>query len=394
MSSDLNAAARVGALYWATFFGIGIHLPFFPIWLAGVGMSADQIAALLATPSFVRMVASTWTAGLADRHVSPVRMLVVANLLVATVYLLMMSGPPFWAMLALMVAFATAQSPIVPVSDMVAIEVARSRPRLHYGRLRAWGSIAFIVATLAGGQLVGSVAVSIVPPALALSYLAAALVSMLVPAVAAHPQAQTAAAPRVRLPSALVATLAAISFLQASYAMVFAFGSLSFAEQGFSPGEIGALWASGVVVEIVVFLVAGRAVGPRFPAFLFLAIGGVTAAARWVGMGLGPPPWLLALLMAAHGISFAFQHLGTIGVLAQHAPQAIRARCQGLAVSAQALATGLTTAACGPLYQAFGVRSFLFMAPLALVGFGLTLLAWRLAQPQSDGAGGKTTLPS
>ena len=49
-------AWRLGFLYAALFLVVGCYFPYLPIWLHWRNLDADQIAVLLATPLFVRIV--------------------------------------------------------------------------------------------------------------------------------------------------------------------------------------------------------------------------------------------------------------------------------------------------------------------------------------------------
>jgi MFS transporter, PPP family, 3-phenylpropionic acid transporter len=74
-------------------------------------------------------------------------------------------------------------------------------------------------------------------------------------------------------------------------------------------------------------------------------------------------------------------------------PEGARAAWQGRIAAANALGMALATAASGPLYRAFGELAYLAMAPVALAGLVMVVMAWRL-YPQSVGVGGNTRLPS
>jgi MFS_1 like family len=49
-------AWRLGFLYAALFLVVGCYLPYLPIWLHWRDLDADQIAVLLATPLFIRIL--------------------------------------------------------------------------------------------------------------------------------------------------------------------------------------------------------------------------------------------------------------------------------------------------------------------------------------------------
>src|SRR5690606_4472551 len=56
------------ALFYATLFtAIGAHLPFWPLWLEGRGLSAGEIGLLLALGSWIKLIANPGLALLSDR---------------------------------------------------------------------------------------------------------------------------------------------------------------------------------------------------------------------------------------------------------------------------------------------------------------------------------------
>jgi PPP family 3-phenylpropionic acid transporter len=400
MSPDSSTALRLAALYAATFLGLGVQLPFLPVWLAGRGIGADAIAMVLAIPMVVRLVVTPWTAGLADGRVGPVRVLAAAQLIVAAAMLALPAARELAPVAILVAVCAIAQSPTMPLCDVLTIAAVKRHPRLHYGRIRLWGSIAYLAANLGAGVLIGIWGAGSVPFAIAASAVLALAAALFAPKSPREKPAEPGPASRQsrRIPAVLMFVIAGAAMVQASHAMIYAFGSISFEAAGFPPSAVGALWAVGVLAEILLFAAFGGAVGTGFPAFAFLAVGAASAAVRWGLMAAGPSAWLLPVLMAMHGLSFGATHLGTIGAFANYAPELSRARSQGVFVSATALATGLATLASGPLYRAFGAAGFAGMAPLGLAGLACVALAVRFSrgapQPQSAGDGGRTTLPS
>ncbi|MEJ1938504.1 MFS transporter, partial [Nostoc sp. NIES-2111] len=233
-------------------------------------------------------------------------------------------------------------SPTMPLCDVLTISAVKRHPRLHYGRIRLWGSITYLAANLGAGVLIGVWGAASVPFAIAASAVLALAAALFAPAPerAVQPAADAPPRGRRRIPPVLMLVIAGAAVVQASHAMIYAFGSISFEAAGFPPSAVGVLWAVGVLAEILLFAAFGGAVGTGFPAFTFLAIGAASAVLRWGLMAAGPPAWLLPVLMAMHGLSFGATHLGTIGACALYAPELSRARSQGVFVSATALATG------------------------------------------------------
>ena len=107
-----------------------------------------------------------------------------------------------------------------------------------------------------------------------------------------------------------------------------------------------------------------------------LALGGVTAVLRWLLMAGDPGAPLLALAQAGHGFSFAATHMGSMFLLFDLTPHAMRARAQGWLTAAIAGLSAVVVALSGPLYAGFGEIAYLAMAGLAAGGVGLAAVVW------------------
>ena len=59
-------AAHGPDLFAALFVPLGVHLPYFPLWLEANGFDAEQIAIILAAPMFLRVVTTPFLTALAD----------------------------------------------------------------------------------------------------------------------------------------------------------------------------------------------------------------------------------------------------------------------------------------------------------------------------------------
>jgi PPP family 3-phenylpropionic acid transporter len=110
------------------------------------------------------------------------------------------AGGGFVAALAVYVVLSTAMAPIVPLSDALCTAAAR-REGFDYGRVRAWGSISFILAALLGGQAVARLGAEAAIGLIAAGMAATALAATRLPREAA-PRRAGAAWPASRRPSA------------------------------------------------------------------------------------------------------------------------------------------------------------------------------------------------
>jgi PPP family 3-phenylpropionic acid transporter len=294
---------------------------------------------------------------------------------------------------------AVFQSAVIPGNDLVTTEAVRQSQGLHYGRIRSFGSFAFLLASIAAGYLVDAAGASAVIGALALTpLLGLAATHFALPGETdrdpRRPEAEEDRAAG-RLPGILWLVMAAAAVTQGSHAGLNAFGSIHWRALGFSDSVIGYFWAVGVLAEIAVFYFLGRAVGRDSSGLGLLLLGSAAASLRFALMSLDPGLAASFALQLLHGLSFGASHLGAMAALAALAPEAARGRAMGIGSSLVALGSAAATVASGPIYRSAGSAVFACMAPLAALGFVLTLVAIRslsrqdkLSVPQSAGSGG------
>jgi MFS transporter, PPP family, 3-phenylpropionic acid transporter len=150
------------------------------------------------------------------------------------------------------------------------------------------------------------------------------------------------------------------------------------------------------VLEIAAFAYLGRRIASVRIAVPVLALGAVAALVRFGGLALSPGFGATLALQALHAVTFGTTHLATMAALSRLAPEGARGRAQGTLGALTAFVAATATVASGLIFRAAGPLVFAAMLPLAALGLALAILAWRSlrAQPQSEGEGGWTRLPS
>jgi PPP family 3-phenylpropionic acid transporter len=369
-------AARFSLLYAAQFVAVGVMLPFFPAVLADRGLSATEVSAVLALGSAVRLLAGPLGGRVADALGDVRRVLALAAGLAAVTALGFALPLGFAALLLVQALHASAIAPVVPLTDALAVRAARGGSGFDYARVRAAGSVAFILAALLAGQAVEAAGVGIVVWVMAASLAATALAAGLVPA-----EPTTGGGARgwagflapLRIP-AFRLLLPVSALIQASHAFYYAFGTIHWQAAGLSPGLIGVLWSVGVVAEIGLFLVGRRLterLGPVGLSLLAASAGvvrwGVTAETAWV-------PALL-VVQVLHGATFGAQHLASMAVIGRVVPPAMAGTAQTLHGSfGVGLWMGVLVLLSGPLYAAVGGQGFWAMAALCAAALPAALL--------------------
>ena len=377
---------RLSLFCAAMLIGIGIYLPFFPVWLSARGLAETDIGLVLAVPSLIRLFVNPPVTALADRRGAVPYVLACCAGATCLLYALLGFASGFWPIFIGVVAIACAQGPIIPLSDTLIfarIRRAAATPgaaSLDYASIRAWGSAVVLAGMVVGGPLVGlapkPAIVWILVALAALTALAAiAMARSALPDMASAVAATPAAAPRPGNLWLGVAIISAAALIQSSHGLFYAFATLDWQAQGYSDATIGLFWATGVVSEVVFFLLARRVFGGETRAMTFLILGGAAAALRWCGMILGPGPLLLAALNLTHSLTFAATHLGSVTLLAHFVEPERRAQAQGWLAAAISVSLFAVTALSGPLHQARGAFAYAIMAAIALSGLGMALAA-------------------
>lgn len=405
-------AIRLALFYGAFFLVIGCYMPYLPVWLKARGMGAIEIGVLLTAPLFGRMLFAPLIAFLADRSGNRRRFLIALAWGALASFGLLHYASGFAQLLGVIVLFSVFWSPITPLSEAVAMTGVRNQG-IDYGRVRLWGSLTFVIASLGGGFAVGRYGPE---AAYWIMLVSAAMIvgaAYLLPRPAARETLEeageiSAIRPRdafalMRSPSFLLFLFAA-GTVQAGHAVYYVFGTLHWQGRGISEESIGALWAIGVVAEIMLFACSARALAAFGPVRL-IGIAGLAGVVRWVGLALDPSLAVLFALQALHGLSFGAAHLGAIHFIGAAASEDRAATAQGLYASIVAgLAMAVSMAAAGPLYTALHGHAYLVMAALSgasCIGTILLMRRWsgerlgaRRLQPQSAGTGGAMRQPS
>jgi PPP family 3-phenylpropionic acid transporter len=362
---------RLALFIGTAFAAVGVQLPFWPVWLAARGLAPEEIGLVLAAAFWPRVVTNLLIGHQADRVGRRKRLMVL--LAAATLLGLALFGMAgrLWQFLLLSAISGAAWAAIGPLGEALTLQELQRRG-IAYGRVRLWGSLAFILAAIGTGRLIEESGPGVVL-GLLLGGVGLTLVACLL-----LPETETvgrrATPPR---PAELFGLpgfwrfIFAAGLIQVSHAVYYGFASLHWRAAGHSDGLIGWLWAAGVLAEILLFA-SGDAVFRRLTPHRLLVLAGGCTVVRWGLSALGADLALLIPAQALHGASFGATYLATMHYLRDHTPAALHASAQAINASIGfALLFGLVTPVAGWLYGTAGGSAFWAMAALALAGTAL-----------------------
>ena len=378
-----KAAALRLAFYYATLFAtVGIHLPFWPVWLADRGLSASEIGLVAAFTYLSRMFVNPVVGAIVDRRGDRRRPMVLLAAAAALVWVLFAVIHGLVPILAVTLLGVGLWAGIMPVGDSLSM-MAASHWQLDYGRVRLWGSAAFIIAATLGGRLLLTV-----PPAI-LVWLVAGGLAATAGACALLPDLRGPVTGGRPPPLAPLLTsrpfllfLAATSLNQGAHTVYYAFATLHWRAAGIADDTIGLLWSEGVVAEIALFALSAPLIRRLGPAGLLL-VAMTAGILRWLVLGATTQIPILAAVQVLHAATFGCAHLGAMHFLQRAVPPGLNVRAQGLyAATAMGIVPGLMSPVTGWLYQHGHGQAFSVMAGLSAAA---ALAAWGLSRTWHGG---------
>lgn len=375
-----NPQTRI-AIYYSCMFGmVGIYQPFIPLWFAERGLDVGEIGLLLALSSVVRATANPIVARYADTRENRKTLVIWLCLAGILSAFLMLPAYGFWPVMLLSLAHIAIQAPVNPLGENVVLLNLQARG-LDYGRLRAWGSVAFIATSMAGGWFLEGRSADWVMYLFIGCLFAIWFSAMALPGVQAPPSLKERPPIRSLLADRFfLLFLACAALNMASHAVLTGFSTIHWQSAGHSEGVIGFLWAIGVVSEVVLFAYA-RPLLARIGVPGLLILGASAGVIRWIGTGTGSELWLLVPMQVLHGITFGATHLAGMTLIQRHVAPGMSASAQALYSSlGMGAAMGLTMAGSGWLYASLGGQAFWVMAVMSAGSLALALVVrskWR-----------------
>lgn len=333
-------------------------------------MTAAQIGILMSLMQVMRIFGPNlwgWVADHSRQRISVLRYTALAAVISFCGLFFGQTFAYFFVVMVVLNLFVSAQAPL---SDAMVLSAMRGN-LTHYGKLRLWGSVGFIVAVAGAGPLMDWQGIGLMPW-IALFMLGLTLVaSSKLKEPARGGAAHSAGSAMSMLKRRAVAAFFLSTFLMiAAHAALYVFYSLYLEQLGYSKTVIGTMWAIGVICEIAFFYYQAP-VFRRFGIRNLMVASLVIAFVRFLMIGYGAESlWLLLLAQVLHAATFGVHHSASIATLQRWFSGPLQARGQALFISISygmgGTAGGLLLSAC---WDTFGAQAvYLIAACMALAG--------------------------
>ncbi len=322
-----------GAFFFGYYGFVGVFAPYISLYFSSVGMTAIQIGILMSVVQAMRIFGPNLWGWMADATQKRVMVLRLTAFGACVSFTGMFFGDSFVYLFAVMVALNLFTSAQGPLSEALMLSEMKG-DLTHYGLLRLWGSVGYIVVVMLAGWLLDWLGLGMVPWIGVVMLGLVVVVSLRLkeaPQPLAH-QDKPSMRNLIRRRE-IIAFLVSACMMIAAHTALYIFFSLYMAQLGYSNVMIGLMWTLGVIAEIAFFFYQApifRRFGVQRLMLFSLAVGVV----RFLLVGLGAESLLLLLLaQVLHGITFATHHSSSVMTLQRWFSGPLQARGQALFIS-------------------------------------------------------------
>jgi len=326
-------AFNFGFFFFGYYGFVGVFSPYVSLYFADAGMTAVQIGILMSLIQMMRIFGPNvwgWAADHLQKRVQVLRFTAAGALASFIGMYFGVTFMQFFVVMVLLNIFTSAQGPL---SEALMLNEMKG-DLTHYGMLRLWGSVGYIVAVMAAGLLLDLRGIGMFPwvgLALLVLVLSASFRLKETPQPSAQQKAPSIIALLKR--RELVAFLVSACLMIAAHNSLYVFFSLYLAKLGYSNKLIGLMWALSVVAEIVFFFYQAP-LFRRFGVQRLMMFGLGIAVVRFLMVGLGAESMLLLLIaQVLHAATFAAHHSSSIMTLQRWFSGPLQARGQALFIS-------------------------------------------------------------
>ncbi len=328
---------RFGLLYAAIFGAIAVIYPFIPIYFSLRGFSPSRIGLLLGAMEVSAIIAPFVVSRIADQTGRFRTVIAVCVLLGGISLVILHQLTVFTAVIAGSLALGFFMKPVVSLADALTGRCLADSSR-NYGRVRVWGTVSFIIISLAL-QLTGvfeSGGYQRIYQALLIAMIFQILSVPIVPGAPVHKDSEsdsiiTGLTRHPGFPRGFVSFLLVCFIGNIGYAVYQSFGSLYFSEIA------GVSWVSGLIAlaavsEIPAMIFGGRVI-KRLGHRRMLSIAFGAGILRLLILSLFPSIIPIAVSQLTHAFTYGFFLLTGVDWVNRTIPANQRALGMGLFMS-------------------------------------------------------------
>ena len=316
MSSSHNLHWRLSRFYFFYYFFVGSFVPYWGIYLQSENFSPSSIGILLSLFQISRIVAPNFWGWLADHTGHRVKWIKLTSFLGLIGFIGIFWAKGFFWIFLVMSALSLFTSSTLPLAESLTLAHLATSDG-HYSRIRLWGSIGFIVASLLLGYLIDLQGINILLWVLLITQAIIFFLSNTIPeAKEIHHKKNDLSIWKIIKTPSVVALLIGCTLMVSAHGVLYNFYSIYLKEHGYSSAAIGWLWAVGVICEIFIFMLMPKILR-RYSLKTILLMSLFLGVIRFILIGASPDHfYLLLIAQMFHAATFGSFHAASIEVIA------------------------------------------------------------------------------
>jgi len=316
VSSSHNLHWRLSRFYFFYYFFVGSFVPYWGIYLQSENFSPSSIGILLSLFQISRIVAPNFWGWLADHTGHRVKWIKLTSFLGLIGFIGIFWAKGFFWIFLVMLALSLFTSSTLPLAESLTLAHLATTDG-HYSRIRLWGSIGFIVASLFLGYLIDLQGINILLWVLLITQAIIFFLSNTIPeAKEIHHKKNDLSIWKIIKTPSVVALLIGCTLMVSAHGVLYNFYSIYLKEHGYSSATIGWLWAVGVICEIFIFMLMPKILR-RYSLKTILLISLFLGVIRFILIGASPDQfYLLLIAQMFHAATFGSFHAASIEVIA------------------------------------------------------------------------------
>ena len=312
-----NLYWRLSRFYFSYYFFVGAFVPYWGLYLQSEHFSATDIGILMSLFQISRIFAPNFWGWLADHTGKRAQWIKLTSFLGLCGFMAVFWAHGFFWLFFVMAALSLFTSSTLPLAESLTL-AHLATTNGHYSRIRMWGSLGFIVASVVLGFVIDVSGIKSVLWFLLLVQMTLFALSYTLPdpKLVAHENDHFSIWQVIKHPN-VIALLIGCSLMVTAHGVLYNFYSIYLSQHGYSKGTIGLLWAVGVVCEIGIFMLMPKIMN-RYSLKTILIISLALAVLRFSLIGVAIDHlWLLILAQSLHAATFGSFHAASVEVITQ-----------------------------------------------------------------------------
>jgi PPP family 3-phenylpropionic acid transporter len=300
----------IGSQYFLYFGVMGVFLPYFNLYCYHLKFSGFQIGVLSGIRSIALVLFPLVWAGLADRFHIRRPIYIFCSFISTAIWAFYLYTTDFWAMLLITVFYGIFYSPIISFLEAFTMDVLGTEKK-SYGKMRGWGTIAFIMTVLLLGKVIDIYSIEIIITLIFFGSMAQAIISIKIPDIQIKKQTSFSSNAKVLLKRPVIVFLFCAFLMLVSHGTYYGFYSIHLENLGYGKTFIGISWALASIAEIIV-MIKSDIIFKRFSTDNVLFFSFMVAALRWMGLSFTTSPVIILFLQILHAVTYGTFHVSSI----------------------------------------------------------------------------------